>query len=54
MGSERCETVRSLSTGGVGCLTGRKGKYERNTLPWPLVYRLFIALPGSHAIADKS
>ena len=41
MGSERRETVRSLSTGGVGCLTERKDKYERNILPWPLVYRLF-------------
>jgi len=36
------KTVRSLSTGGAGYLTGRKGKYERNTLPRPLVYRLFL------------
>ena len=54
MGLDRRETGRSLPAGGVGRLRGRYPQYERNGVPWPLVYRLSgRASPGSHAIGDK-
>ena len=40
LGSERCETVCSITTGSVGCLIGRSIQYERNGTSWPLVDRL--------------
>ena len=44
-----------LSVGGVGDLSGRWPQYERNRLPWPLVYQLSDkASLGSYATGDKS
>jgi hypothetical protein len=51
LGSERRETVRLLTSRGVGYLRRRKHKYERNVFPVPTVYQLSDkALLGSRAL----